>query len=141
MAHAERCNFPAEPKDSTWSCNVGAMRGAQLVAAKSSWDSATKVLGKFHINNIEIKNIPKTRSGFLFIDKFNPSTSSWNTDFQWFGSDCIPFVQESRLLQIQISRLHIINQVNWGSFSPKTIQLPNSVGGYNTVSYDVLGKT
>ena len=85
---------------------------------------------------------PKTKSGFLFIDKFNPppSTSSWNTGFQWFGSDCIPFVQESRLLQIQISRLHIINQVNGGSFSPKTIQLPNLAGKYNTVSYDVLGK-
>ena len=142
MAHAEGCNFLAEPKDSTWSCNVGAMRGAQLVAAKSSWN---RCWGHFISTNVEIKTTfqmgqPKTKSGFLFIDKFNPSTSSWNTGFQWFGSDCIPFVQESRLLQIQISRLHIINQVNWGSFSPKTIQLPNSAGGYNIVSYDVLGK-
>ena len=142
MAHAEGCNFLAEPKDSTWSCNVGAMRGAQLVAAKSSWN---RCWGHFISTNVEIKTTfqmgqPKTKSGFLFIDKFNPSTSLWNTGFQWFGSDCIPFVQESRLLQIQISRLHIINQVNWGSFSPKTIQLPNSAGGYNIVSYDVLGK-
>ena len=54
MAHAEGCNFLAEPKDSTWSCNVGAMRGAQLVAAKSSWN--TKVLRKFHINKCWNKN-------------------------------------------------------------------------------------
>lgn len=54
MAHAEGCNFPAEPKDSTWSCNVGAIRGAQLVAAKSSWN--TKVLRKFHINKCWNKN-------------------------------------------------------------------------------------
>lgn len=79
---------------------------------------------------------PKTKSGFLFTDKLNPSTSSWNTGFQWFGSDCIPFVQESRLLQIQISRLHIINQVNGGSFSPKTIQLPNSAGGLLGKAYN-----